>query len=99
MAAEITIDALETILKDLIKRLRKQGVNELAFEDDWYWNVPTDQLCCFPAEPDKTVGSLNDDIDFLNSLVEEDYITDYLELERLSALFKFMSKKLSLSSN
>lgn len=95
---EITIDALEVILKNLIARLRKNGVSELSFEEDWYWNVPLEQLSSSPGEPNLTVGSLDDDIDFLNSLINEDYITDFLELERLAALFKFMSKKLSSSS-
>ena len=35
-----------------------------------------------------------DDINFLNSLIEEDYTTDFLELERLSALFRFISKEI-----
>lgn len=92
---EITIDTLELILKNLIERLRKNGVRELSFEDDWYWSIPTDKLSSSPAEPSPTIGSIDDDIDFLNSLVAENYVTDFLELERLSALFKCMSKKLS----
>ncbi|WP_207515618.1 hypothetical protein [Longitalea luteola] len=94
---EITIDALESILKNLIERLRKKDINELSFDNDWYWNIPTESLSSFPTEPSLTVGSLNDDVDFLNSLVKEDFTTDFLELERLAALFKFMSKKFSSS--
>lgn len=93
----ITTDTLEAILKNLIEGLRKKGIKELSFEDDWYWSIPTDKITSSPEEPSLTVGALDDDIDFLNSLVAEEYTTDYLELERLSALFKFMAKKLSSS--
>jgi hypothetical protein len=66
-------------------------INSFSFDEDLYWNVPTSQVAVFPEEPVLTVGSIEDDISFLKSLKDEDYSTDFLELERLAALFKIIS--------
>lgn len=93
MTTLIEINKLEGLLKDLIKRLKNSGVTELSFEEDYYWFVPLDKLNSFPDAPELTIGSLKDDIAFLDSLINEEYVTDFLELERLSSLFRFISKK------
>jgi hypothetical protein len=90
----ITIDNIEEIVNGLISRLRKAHIHELTFGEDNYWTVPLDDMNSFPSEPDLTIGSINDDIDFLNSLIEEDYTTEYLEMERLAAVFRFTAKQL-----
>ncbi len=91
----ISLNNIELVLKDLIRRLRDDGIEELSFNDEMYWDVPIDEFTSFPQKPDLMVGSLEDDISFLNSLIEEGYVTNFLELERLSALFKFMAKQYS----
>lgn len=94
MQISISTNNLEIVLRKLIDRLHTAGINEFSFEDDFYWHVPIENLNSLQAQPELTVGSLSDDINFLNSLIEEDYTTDFLELERLSALFRFISKEL-----
>jgi hypothetical protein len=92
----ISLDNVELILNAMIRRFRDKGIEEFSFDDEMYWNVSTDEFSSFPQEPDLIVGSLADDISFLNSLIEEDYITNFLELERLSTLFKFIAKQYSV---
>jgi hypothetical protein len=91
----ITIDSIETLMNNLLERLRRENITELTFDEDNYWNVPMDNMSCFPSEPNLTIGSINDDIDFLNSLIDEDYTTEYLEIERLAAVLRFTARKLT----
>jgi hypothetical protein len=93
--SSIALNNIEIIINNLISKLRNNGIERLSFSDEMYWEVPIDEFTSFPQKPDLIVGSLSDDISFLNSLVEEGYVTNFLELERLSALFKFMAKEYS----
>ena len=92
----LSVNNLEIILTRLIANLREQGIQELFFDKDMYWEVPIDQLDLLTEEPKLIVGSLEDDVSFLNRTIEEEIITNYLELERLSAVFKAMAKQLTV---
>jgi hypothetical protein len=94
MTSTITVENLKTILEILIRRLNKENRKEFAFDEDLYWDIDIEEMIRIDKDPLLEVGSLNDDIDFLNSLLIEDYETDYLELERLASLFKFMGRQL-----
>lgn len=90
----INLVQLELLFKVVLDNLKRKNIKELSFEDDAYWSVPSESMSSFPERPELEVGSLHDDIRFLKSLIDEDYETDFLELERLSSLLKFMSKRL-----
>lgn len=90
----ISIDQIESLFRNLIDHLKRSNIKELSFDDDFYWNVPTKELTNLNNDPELTIGSLEDDINFLKSLLQEEFETNFLELERLSALLKLMSKKL-----
>ncbi len=92
---QINIETIKIITDNILNKLKIKNEINLTFEDDWYWIVPEDSLINLSVQPDLEVGSLKDDIDFLNSLVDEDYDTNFLELERLSALFRFLSVQLT----
>jgi hypothetical protein len=89
--SQIAVSEIKYVLDIFFERLSESGINSFSFEDDLYWNVPTEQMLVFPDEPVLTIGSIGDDISFLKSLKEEGYTTDYLEVEKLSALFKIIS--------
>ena len=93
----INLDQLELLFKVVLDNLKRSNIRELSFDEDNYWSVPSEDMASFPEKPELEVGSLHDDINFLKSLIEEGYQTDFLELERLSSLLKFMSKKLCSS--
>ncbi len=46
----IDLDNLQIILDKLVTRLRENGIREISFEDDMYWEIPTDKLASFPEE-------------------------------------------------
>ncbi len=93
----ISLVELDLLFKVVLDNLKRSNIKELSFEDDNYWSVPSEDMGSFPDKPELEVGSLHDDINFLKSLIEENYQTDFLELERLASLLKFMSKKLCSS--
>jgi len=74
------------------EKLQNDNIEEIVIDGDFYWTVSLESMDDFNRDPELTVGSLNDDLSFLNSLILEDYDAGYLELERLAAVFRFMSK-------
>lgn len=91
---ELDLLKVEQVLKEFFEKLKQQGLSKLTISDDFYWNVPVDEFTKFPNDPTLTVGSLKDDIEFIYTLVDEEYSTDYLELERLASIFRILSKTL-----
>ncbi|WP_028786130.1 hypothetical protein [Terrimonas ferruginea] len=92
---KIEVYYIERLFERLIERLKKDGFDTLSFDNELYWNIPLKSIDIITEEPDLTIGSLEDDIHFLKSLIDEDYDTQYLELERLAAVLKNFSKKVS----
>ena len=91
---QIDIDTIEILMNRFIKKIRESKVQDFYFNDDYYWCVSEDDLTNMDEVPQLMVGSLKDDVDFLRSLIEEDYDTGFLDLERLSVIFKYLSKQL-----
>ena len=92
---QISVDSIKIILDNFIHKIKKKNQKYFYFKDDFYWSVPEEDLTDTKKVPDLLVGSLKDDIGFLNSLVDEDYDSGFLELERLSAVFKYLSLQLT----
>jgi hypothetical protein len=92
---EIRVEILKKILDNFFTKITSKGIDTLVLNSDLYWSVPEDCLTDLKEVPDLEVGSLNDDVAFLNSLIAEDYDANYLELERLSAVFKALSYDLT----
>ena len=92
---QLNIDTIEILVKRFVEKIKESKVKDFYFSDDYYWCVSEDDLTDMDKVPQLMVGSLQDDVDFLKSLIEEDYDTGYLDLERLSAIFKYLSKQLT----
>lgn len=93
---EIDITSLEIVISSLFNRLKSKEITRFQFSKDFYWSVPEEDLTDLDKAPELHVGSLKDDIDFINSLVREDYDASFLELERLSSIFKAISWQLAI---
>jgi hypothetical protein len=92
---EISINTIKIVLNNLIEKISEGELKSFYFKDDYYWSVPEEKLTDITAQPNLLVGSLKDDINFLNSIVEDDFDANYLELERLSSIFRFLSIQLT----
>jgi len=93
---QISIDTVHLILNNFIKKIKQKNELYFEFKDNLYWCISEETTTNMSEKPEIIVGSIKDDIAFLNSLVEEDYDTNFLELERLSAVFKLLSIQLTL---
>lgn len=92
---KITIDQLGTLFANLIDHLKRMEVQEISFDEDLYWVISSEEMTVFDKPPDLMVGSLKDDITFLKTLLDEKYETEFLELERLASVLRFLSKSYS----
>lgn len=88
---EVNIDIVEKVIENFFLKMRTKQIDHFKFSSDLYWSVPNESFTDLTQTPELDVGSLTDDISFLTSLVEENYDANFLELERLSALFKAFS--------
>lgn len=99
MRATIKIEDIELLLTKTIKKLKEDKHTEFSFEYDEYWIITTDEWNKFDAEPKPAVGSLNDDINFLKSVIKEDLNISYLELERLASILRALSEVLTADAS
>lgn len=88
---EINVSLLEKVITSFFDKIKLKKYDSFQFEKDFYWSVPEDGLYDVLETPELHIGSLRDDIAFLTSLVKEGYDANFLELERLSAIFKSLS--------
>ena len=89
----VEIEKLEAIFARVFDELKNKEMGAIIFDDDWYWSVPIDKMVSFPEEPKLAVGSLSDDVSFLNSIDKDDLVGTFLELERLASVLRFISRR------
>jgi hypothetical protein len=94
MNATITIKAIELLLSRIVLKLKEDGISNFEFKDDEYWIILTEEWTEFNQTPKPAVGSLVDDTEFLKSVLENNELITYLELERLSAVLRAISSQL-----
>jgi hypothetical protein len=92
---QIKVDLIRNLIDKLLLRLKKEGVDEILIENNLYWQVPIEEMFNLVADPELQVGSLEDDISFLETAFKEDLGTEFLEFERLAALLALLSKMFS----
>jgi ribosomal protein L16 Arg81 hydroxylase len=89
----ITAKELELLFEKLFQKIKKDNVADFSFDYDEYWIITTDEWNKFDGVPEPAVGSLVDDIRFLKSVIEDDVMISYLELERLASVLRAISEK------
>ena len=93
---KLALTELEECIAIAFDRLRSRGVAAIETgERDFYWTVLSDEWVDFDQEPKLAVGSLDDDIEGLKSLLEDSSAFSVVDLERLSALLKFLAEEAS----
>lgn len=94
MNATISITEIEKIFNLIIAKFKKDNINRFEFDDDNYWIILSEEWTNFDTSPKPAVGSLVDDSEFLKSVIQNDEIITFLELERLAALLRAISNQL-----
>lgn len=95
---KIDLDDLRKITDQLFEHIiRVRGENEIVVDKVFYWEIPFDQLLDMEMKLDSldiTVGSLQDDWDFLSLVLSENSCPVARQLTQLSALFRFIGERL-----
>lgn len=91
---KITSDNLQILFQHLIKKLDRDGINEIEIDQDLYRFIPTDEWNSF--EDNVISGSLYDDFDSLkNILDDDDRIFTYVDFDRLASILRYISEKMN----
>jgi hypothetical protein len=88
----LDINFLDSLIRKLLLKLKNEHGASIVIDEGSYWQVPIEQLFELSQTPALHVGSIEDDINFLKQAFDEDIRTEFLEFERLSALFALLSK-------
>jgi len=92
---KIEVEILKKIIENFFDKLERENTKHFYFEDKYYWSISEKEFTNMTEHPKCLVGSFEDDIDFLNLIIKEEVDLDYLELEGLSAILKYLSGKLT----
>ena len=94
MNSEISVSDLEILFRRLIEKFKKDNISKFIFEYDEYWIILTDEWNKLEEVPKAAVGSLSDDVKFIKSVINEEEMISYLELERLASILRASSENL-----
>jgi hypothetical protein len=98
MAIRVSLSDMENIWMSLVERMRKDGIEDVDIDDDYYWLVSTDEWANFESTPNCVVGSLHDDWAELQKVVRRQQIPTYLDLERFASVLRSLSEKIAPTS-
>jgi len=90
----IKTEILCEVLNRLVNKLKSDFSKEIQFENDFYWNIGVSEMNDLLHDPNPDIGSLSMDISFLNTVVEEDYDSQYLDLLRIASILRALYLKI-----
>lgn len=67
---EVKFDDLRILLDKILKHLEENGIRSIELEEDYYWDMPKEQLYNMKKDPKKLfVGQLYDDMESLSDIL------------------------------
>lgn len=90
----IKTEILCEVLDRLVNKLKSDFSKEIQFESDFYWNIGVSEMNDLLHDPKPDIGSMEDDISFLNTIIEEDYDQQYLDLLRIASILRALYLKI-----
>ena len=94
---KINIDELEIFLKVLILKSKISGFEEIEIDNDYYWDILTEESFNFNINPEIAVGSLSDDYECLVNMITKDS-TSPVDFERLGNLLLAVAHSIESSN-
>ena len=94
----IEINTLKLIFRELIKKLEKEGVNEIPIDYDLYKLIPSDKWSIYESNTEDhiVIGSLLDDLESIQKILNiKERICTYVDFDRVASLLHYISEKLN----
>jgi hypothetical protein len=89
---EINIDELQLILSQLLSRLKEIKGTHIELNNDFYWDIPSEELYNPYQEPKElTLGKLSDDWQEIKRLTDNQLDAIPYDLKRISNILKALS--------
>lgn len=89
---KIKTEDIEKILGLLIAKLKEGGISYISVENDYYWKIIEADAYNFEKSPDPATGSLIDDWESLQKVLNNEQIFSYgLDLQRVAAILNAIS--------
>jgi hypothetical protein len=91
----IKVDDLKTVIDAIFAHLKDDlGIDEIALTKDYYWDVPESSLYSVDRDMEApTIGSLFDDLEFLNPLLQNREQAVSLMLLHVAPLLRYIANK------
>ena len=68
---EVKLSDLRIIFNKILDHLEKNGVTSIELEEDYYWEIPKNQVYNMHKDPKKlSIGQLYEDMEFLNNILK-----------------------------
>ena len=97
MTLRINVDEIKQIFEYLIQRINNDNIEFVDVETDYYWLITSDEWDDFDSSPEAVVGSLVDDWDSLQEVLESKRIVTYLDYERFASILRAISETIAPS--
>ncbi|EUD08673.1 hypothetical protein GKR59_07760 [Providencia alcalifaciens] len=88
----INLNVLENAISSIFEEMKKNGIESVKLDSDFYWNVPSDALYDVYNEPKLDVGQLEDDYDALLKAKGNEILVRY-NLKNIAAILRYLAEK------
>jgi len=78
----------------LFKRAHACNIDHINLDHDFYWNIGSDERLDLTKDSSIMVGSLRDDFQSLQLLLERKHAASVIDLERFGNLLIYMSESI-----
>ncbi|MEM9922158.1 MAG: hypothetical protein AAF915_00120 [Cyanobacteria bacterium P01_D01_bin.50] len=99
MTIRITVDDLKQIFEFLLQRINNDKIEFVDVETDFYWLITSDEWSNFDSSPEAAIGSIVDDWNSLQEILEDKRIVSYLDFERFASILREISETIAPSKN
>ena len=91
----ITVNEIELIFERLIEKIKNDGIEFLDLETDYYWIIASDEWDNFESSPDMCVGSLVDDWNELQKILNPERMVTYVDCDRFASILRAVSETIN----
>lgn len=89
---QLSLDELQKCFDLILARLRASGIDKVdTGNNDLYWSVLADDWLKFDEQPTPVVGSLDDDLTGLATLLDEPSRLSVCDFDRFASVLKFFA--------